>query len=94
MKKNTLRFRKKIFKTTKKPIEYVHVNNHKTKQDYRQVNFNNWCKANKVFCGSYLPYNPKDLEKREAVGKQRFLMIMEQKLFIPATLRPKESGMI
>ena len=60
-KKNTLSFRKKIFKHTVKPIEYVHVDNPKTKQEYRQLHFNNWCKAKNVYSGSYLPVNHKDL---------------------------------
>ena len=57
-KLNTLKFRKKIFKKTIKPKEYVHIDKPVTNQDYRQVHFNNWCKAKNVFCGSYLPKNP------------------------------------
>lgn len=57
-KKNTLKFKKKIFKKTVKPIEYVHIDEPKTNQDYRQIHFNSWCKSKKVYCGSYLPKNP------------------------------------
>ncbi len=62
MKKNTLKFRKKIFKKTTKPIEYVHIDKPKTAQDYRQMHFNNWSKYHNVYSGSYLPDDPKKLE--------------------------------
>ena len=64
MKKNTFRFRKKIFKKTKKPIEYIHIDNPKTNQEYRQLHFNLWSKYHKVYSGSYLPNDPELLEKR------------------------------
>ena len=47
-----------IFKLTKKPECYIHVDKIKTIQDRRQVQYNNWCKAKGVFNGSYLPSNP------------------------------------
>ena len=63
MKKNALKFRKKIFKKTTKPTEYVHIDKPKTAQDYRQIHFNNWSKFHHVYSGSYLPNNPEKLER-------------------------------
>lgn len=56
-----------IYRHTKKPTRYVHVDTPKTLQEYRQVQFNNWCKAKGVYCGSYLPAKP---EKLTAAGKK------------------------
>jgi len=55
---------RRIYSKTKKPKEYVRVDNPKTDQEKRQVMFNNWCKAKKVYCGSYLPVQHKDLLKK------------------------------
>ena len=64
MKKNTYKFRKKIFKKTTKPIEYVHIENPKSNQDYRQLHFNAWSKVHGVYSGSYLPRDPNKLLKK------------------------------
>lgn len=56
-----------IYRHTKKPTRYVHVDTPKTLQEHRQVQFNNWCKAKGVYCGSYLPAKP---EKLTAAGKK------------------------
>lgn len=53
-----------IYHLTKKPTEYVRIDEPKTLQDCRQIQFNKWCKAKGVFCGSYLPKNPKKIEKK------------------------------
>jgi len=50
-----------IFHCTSKPKHYVHVDKPKTLQDYRQVQYNNWCKAKGVYNGSYLPKDPNKL---------------------------------
>ena len=55
---------RRIYSKTKKPKEYVRVDNPKTDQEKRQVMFNNWCKVKKVYCGSYLPVQHKDLLKK------------------------------
>lgn len=54
---------RRIYSKTSKP---------KTDQEKRQVMFNNWCKAKKVYCGSYLPVNHKDLLKKGwvSIGKR------------------------
>ena len=53
-----------IYGLTEKPSCYVHVDEPKSLQDYRQIQYNNWCKAKGVFNGSYLPYKPETLLKR------------------------------
>lgn len=53
-----------IYSLTEKPSCYVHVDEPKSLQDYRQLQYNNWCKAKGVFNGSYLPYKPETLLKR------------------------------
>jgi hypothetical protein len=50
-----------IYKLTKKPECYVHVDNPKTLQEKRQVQYNKWCRAKGIFNGSYLPQNPNTL---------------------------------
>lgn len=58
-----------IYAITQKPTHYREVRNppqtdaeKRTRpQDARQVQFNRWCIANQVFCGSYLPYRSEDL---------------------------------
>lgn len=63
MKKNK-NFNNYVYEHTTKPIEYKYVSNPTTAQDYRQIQFNQWCKAKKVYCGSYLPKNHTDLLKK------------------------------
>jgi hypothetical protein len=53
-----------IYKFTKKPECYVHIDKPKTWQDKRQVQYNNWCKAKGVYNGSYLPKNPDTLKRK------------------------------
>ena len=53
-----------IYNLTNKPSCYIHVDDSKSLQDYRQIQYNNWCKAKGVFNGSYLPYNPETLLKK------------------------------
>lgn len=53
-----------IYHCTEKPSHYVHVDNPKTLQDYRQVQYNNWCKAKAVYNGSYLPKIPSTLNRK------------------------------
>ena len=63
---------RRIYSKTSKPKEYIRVDKPKTDQEKRQVMFNNWCKAKKVYCGSYLPVNHKDLLKKGwiSIGKR------------------------
>ncbi len=53
-----------VYKFTKKPDHYIHVDNPKNLQDYRQIQYNNWCKRKGVYNGSYLPENPNTLLKK------------------------------
>ena len=53
-----------VYHCTEKPSHYVHVDNPKTLQDYRQVQYNNWCRAKGVYNGSYLPKNPSTLNRK------------------------------
>ena len=57
-----------IYSLTKKPSHYVHIDNPKTLQEYRQVQYNNWCRAKGVYNGSYLPKNPNKLCKSGKKG--------------------------
>lgn len=50
-----------VYHCTEKPTHYVHVDNPKTLQEHRQVQYNNWCKAKGGYNGSYLPKNPNTL---------------------------------
>lgn len=72
--------RKLIYFFTKKPTHYVHIDHPKTWQDERQLQYNKWCKAKKVYNGSYLPTNPDTLNykgwkeitsKHDKTGKHR-----------------------
>ena len=56
-----------VYALTEKPSHYVHVDKPKCLQDFRQVQYNNWCKAKGVYNGSYLPENP---EKLTELGKK------------------------
>lgn len=51
-------FRHFVYYNTKKPKCYVHIDEAKSLQDFRQIQYNNWCKRNAVYNGSYLPTNP------------------------------------
>lgn len=53
-----------VYLCTEKPTHYVHVDNPKTLQEHRQIQYNNWCKAKGVYNGSYLPKNPDILNHR------------------------------
>ena len=61
-----------VYRRTEKPEHYKRVKNPpKTAmdkilrpQDARQQQFNNWCKRNGVYCGSYLPEDHKALLKK------------------------------
>lgn len=53
-----------VYHCTEKPTHYVHVDKPKTLQEYRQVQYNNWCKAKGVYNGSYLPKNPSTLNNK------------------------------
>ena len=57
-------FNRIIYHYTEKPTHYVHVDKPKSFQDYRQIQYNKWCKAKGVYNGSYLPENPKKLERK------------------------------
>lgn len=65
-----------IYRHTKKPTHYVHVDKPKTLQEHRQVQFNNWCKVKGVYCGSYLPAKPDNLT---AAGKKGWVETTTQK---------------
>lgn len=56
--------RRMVYNNTVKPEHYVHVDEPKTLQDKRQIQFNKWCRRNGVYCGSYLPANPDTLNKK------------------------------
>jgi hypothetical protein len=56
--------RRIIYRFTKKPECYVHIDKPKTWQEKRQVQYNNWCKAKGVYNGSYLPKNPDTLKRK------------------------------
>lgn len=53
-----------VYHCTEKPSHYVHVDKPKTLQEYRQVQYNNWCRAKGVYNGSYLPKNPSTLNRK------------------------------
>ena len=63
MKKSLVQklFDKFVYRSTKKPEHYVRVDAPKTLQEFRQVQYNNWCKRFGVYNGSYLPTNHRDL---------------------------------
>lgn len=56
--------RRNVYNNTVKPEHYVHVDEPKTLQDERQIQFNKWCRRNGVYCGSYLPANPDTLTQK------------------------------
>lgn len=58
------RYNDYVYKHTEKPKEYVHLDEPKTLQEHRQVQYNNWCKKNGVYNGSYLPESPDTLTKK------------------------------
>lgn len=61
-----------VYKITRKPTQYKEVKNPpKTiigkllrPQDARQVQYNNWSRAHKVYSGSYLPSNDQELGRK------------------------------
>ena len=53
-----------MFIIQQKTPHYVHIDKPKTLQEYRQVQYNNWCKAKGVYNGSYLPKNPSMLNRK------------------------------
>ena len=57
-----------VYSCTEKPTHYVHVDNPKTLQELRQVQYNNWCKAKGVYNGSYLPKDPNKLKETGKKG--------------------------
>lgn len=56
--------RKVVYALTQKPKHYVHIDTPKSLQDYRQMQYNNWCKRYGVYNGSYLPKKPDTLIKK------------------------------
>lgn len=52
-----------VYSLTVKPSHYVHIDKPTTLQEYRQVQYNNWCRAKGVYNGSYLPKNPNKLSE-------------------------------
>ncbi|MGN0824625.1 MAG: hypothetical protein ACI4MB_06135 [Candidatus Coproplasma sp.] len=71
-----------VYRITQKPTHYKEVKNPpKTiigkllrAQDARQVQYNNWSKAHKVYSGSYLPKEGKKLEKQGWVNENGNIM--------------------
>ena len=53
-----------IYHLTEKPECYVHVDVPSSLQEYRQLQYNNWCKGYGVYNGSYLPTDPHTLLKK------------------------------
>jgi len=53
-----------VYHTTSKPVHYVHVDKPKSLQDHRQIQYNDWCKRNAVYNGSYLPKDPVTLLRK------------------------------
>ncbi len=47
--------KQEIYDMTTKPNHYIKIRNPRTPQDYRQLQFNNWCERKKVYSGAYLP---------------------------------------
>ena len=66
MQKNLFKkmFDRFVYKNTEKPEHYVHVDEPKSLQDYRQMQYNGWCKRNGVYNGSYLPAEHRTLLKK------------------------------
>lgn len=56
--------RKIVYKLTKKPKFYKHIEKASSLQDLRQIQYNNWCKRYGVYNGSYLPSDPNKLLKK------------------------------
>ncbi len=66
------KFDEYVYKHTTKPKQYVHIDEPRSLQEHRQVQYNNWCKRKGVYNGSYLPEDPNVLGKkgwRESKGK-------------------------
>ncbi len=66
------KFNEYVYKHTEKPTQYIRVDNPTSLQEYRQIQYNNWCKRKGVYNGSYLPENPDILKKKgwqETKGK-------------------------
>lgn len=61
-------FKNFVYANTAKPDCYVHIDNPRTLQEYRQVQYNNWCKVKGVYNGSYLPKNPNKLTSEGKKG--------------------------
>lgn len=57
-----------VYHCTERPSHYVHVDEPKTLQEYRQVQYNNWCKFKGVYNGSYLPKDPNRLKESSKKG--------------------------
>lgn len=65
MKKQSKKlFNRLVYMLTKKPDHYVHIDKPRTLQEHRQVQYNNWCRRNGVYNGSYLPENPDTLKQK------------------------------
>jgi hypothetical protein len=77
-----------IYKLTSKPECYVHIDNPKTLQEKRQVQYNRWCKAKGVFNGSYLPQKPDTLTKK--VGWKRLIPRIKQIKNISVNLQGRQ----
>lgn len=82
-----------VYHCTEKPEHYVHVDEPKTMQERRQVQYNNWCKAKGVYNGSYLPKNPNLLMSS---GKKGWVEItsLNDSTRRHRTFRRKSSGQV
>ncbi len=58
---NTTVVKKAIYAVTDKPQHYVHVDKPTSLQDCRQIQYNKWSKAKRIYSGSYLPEDPNTL---------------------------------
>lgn len=57
-------FNRYVYNHTQKPEHYVHVDKPLTLQEYRQIQYNRWCKRYGVYNGSYLPKDSSTLLRK------------------------------
>ena len=78
-----------VYYFTEKPKFYIRVDNPRTLQDYRQIQYNNWCKVKGVYNGSYLPKNP---DKLTAFGKKGWFELKGNHTKVIRNFQRKSTG--
>ena len=82
-----------VYHNTEKPEHYVHIDKPRSLQDLRQIQYNNWCKANGVYNGSYLPSNPDKLKESSKKG-WREITSPKDNTRLHRTFQRKSSGQV